>query len=135
MISTSLLETSRESTSLIDLAHAHGIRVWWRELPARDAAWSARHRSIWVRPNMTEVETRSLLAHELGHAYYGDAGPQLWINEDRAWRHAAQLLVSPAAYEAAEILVGPHKGALAETLCVTLEVIDACQGLLRARQW
>lgn len=116
--------------SLIDHAHDEGVRVWWRRIAGRDAAWSARHCGIWVDPALTEREARSLLAHELGHAYYGDVGPQPDEVELRAWRYAALLLIDWEEYAEAEWLYGPHLGGLAEALGVTREVVQAFQAVI-----
>ena len=89
--------------------------------------------SIWLRPDLTDAETRSILAHELGHAPLAHAGPQPAWAEARAWRHAARLLVTDDVYAAAEAEHGPHFGALAVALDVTRDVITAYQALLRVR--
>lgn len=130
MISTSRRAALPGLLSLIDHAHDEGVRVWWRRTAGRDAAWSARHRGIWVDPALTEREARSLLAHELGHAYYGDDGPQPDEAERRAWRYAANLLIDGAAYAEAERVHGPHLGALADALDVTREVVQAFQSMI-----
>lgn len=119
--------------TLIDLAHADGIRVYWRDL-GHLAHWSARHRCIWLHPDLTEREARSLLAHELGHAHHGDAGPQPAHIEARAWRYAATLLIDPAEYALAEHTHGPRKDAIADALDVTREVITGYQSLLTLKR-
>ncbi|MFE5777121.1 ImmA/IrrE family metallo-endopeptidase [Brachybacterium sp. NPDC056505] len=119
---------------LIDLAHDHGIRIWWRPMDGRDGQWSLRHRSIWLDPRMTAVQSRSVLAHELGHATYGDDGPQPPHIEERAWRFAARLLVPGMAYEQAETIVGCHPGALADELGVTRPVVLAYREVLEHRE-
>lgn len=134
MISTLQQDTSPDLESLVDQAHQHGIRVWWSHLPDRDAAWSAPHRSIWLRPDLTSRESRSLLAHELGHAYYGDEGPQPVTAERRAWRYAAQLLVDGHDYSDAENCHGAHLGALSEALDVSTEVVQGFQDLLQSER-
>lgn len=83
------------------------------------------HQWIWLRPDLTDAETRSILAHKLGHAALGHAGPQPAWAEARAWRHAARLLITDDFYAAAEAEHGPHAGALAVTLDVTQDVITA----------
>lgn len=130
-MTTSLQQaTSPATQTLIDHAHAQGIRVFWRPLHGRRGQWSARHRCIWLDPSLTDIEARSLLAHELGHAYYGDTGPQPPHIEDRAWRHAARLLITDETYAAAEAL---HHStpAIADALEVSREVVHA----YRARLW
>lgn len=121
------------TTTLIDHAHRHGIRVWWRHLQGRDGQWSCVHQWIWLRPDRTDAETRSILAHELEHAALGHAGPQPAWAEARAWRHAARLLITDDFYAAAETEHGPHPGALAVALDVTQDLITAYQALLRVR--
>ncbi|WP_264298771.1 ImmA/IrrE family metallo-endopeptidase [Brachybacterium tyrofermentans] len=127
---TSLPDTSPDLTRLVEHAHESGIRVWWRHLDDCDGAWSAPHRSIWMRPDLTSRESRSLLAHELGHAYYGDSGPQSSAAESRAWRYAAWLLIDGHAYSDAEHTMGPHLGGLAEALDVTTSVVEGFRSLI-----
>lgn len=128
-----MTSTSRPATSvdqLIRLAHDRGIRVWWRRIPGHPAHWSARHRCVWLDPDLMEREARSLLAHELGHAHHGDTGPQPAHVEARAWRYAASLLINPAEYPTAETTHGTRKDAIAEALDVTREVVTGYQSLL-----
>lgn len=132
MTMTSLPGRSLETLDLIDHAHRQGIRVWWRNHPEGSAYWSARHRSIWLDPSLTESESRSLLAHELGHAFYGDDGPQPEHIEARAWRFAAELLISAPDYIDAELLHGQDHALIAEHLGVTHEVVKAHQSILRS---
>ncbi|MDN5687786.1 MAG: ImmA/IrrE family metallo-endopeptidase [Brachybacterium sp.] len=137
MTSTSLLATPKTSptltmTDLVTIAHADGIRVWWRHLNGRDGQWSARHRSIWLEHDLTAVKARSVLAHELGHAALGHDGPQNEQHELGAWQWAAQLLLSQPAYATAETVVGPHPGAVADELGVSRSVVLAYQRTLEA---
>lgn len=134
MTMTSPLAPSPATTEdLINDAHRRGIRVWWRPLPGRDGAWSQRHRSIWLDPRLTAAETRSLLAHELGHAALGHDGPQSRAAECRTWRHAARRLITDDEYAVAEDECGPHPGALAAALDVTREIVTAYQEALTRR--
>ena len=126
--------TGPTTSQLIDRATRDGIRVFWQppswHLPA---AYAAEASAIWLRRDLTEAEARSLLAHEMAHAHYRDRGTQPPPVEARAWRWAARALVTPAAYAAAEQLVGPAIGALADHLGVTREVVIACQADLMRR--
>ena len=131
MISTSPLDGLPTTTSLVDHAHALGIRVWWTGPPGQ-GRWSQQHRSIWLDGTLTCRRAKSLLAHELGHAFYGDDGPQPEHLERRAWRYAAWLLLTDRAYAHAERLYGHRAGALADALDVTDDVIHAYRDL-RAR--
>ena len=121
------LATLRTSTEgLIDLAHAYGICIYWRPLSrGRRGLWDASTRSIWIDPRLSGRATRSLLAHELGHAALGHIGPQPEFREREAWEWAARYLIHPCDYADAEAVHGPHRGALAEALDLSREVITA----------
>jgi Zn-dependent peptidase ImmA (M78 family) len=109
-------------------------------------------RSIRLDPGMSARTMRSVLAHELGHAALGhtvtthDALRRRQERQADAW--AARLLITPAAYAAAEALRGTHRASLAFELGVTVELVIAFQDLLQrvgdttyldprmgARQW
>jgi hypothetical protein len=134
MSTTWPLATSPATPTLIDRAHAHGIRIWWRDLPGARAHYSDRHRSIWLSPSLTPRETRCLLAHELGHAAHGDTGPQPPHVEERAWRTASRILVVPGEYAASERLRGPDIAAIADDLDLTVEVVYAHRQILWSHQ-
>lgn len=79
--------------------------------------------SVWIDFKLTPDEQRSVLAHELGHAYYGHA-----IGNDRAEReadrYAANLLIDPERYAELERLdMDAH--AMADELCVTIDIVYA----------
>lgn len=78
-----------------------------------------------LNPDLHRIaEYRSTLAHELGHAYYGDdvnGDPRL---ERRADQFAAQILITPAEYRVAEILHDGNPGAIAYELGVTAHLIQ-----------
>lgn len=125
-------ETSTRTTeSLIDLAHAHGICIYWRSLSReRRGLWDARTRSIWIDPALSNRGARSLLAHELGHAALGHVGPQPAAREREAWEWAARTLIHPCDYAHAEAETGAHRGALAEALDLSVKVVTAYQRTL-----
>lgn len=124
--------TGPTTSQLIDSAVNAGLLVCWTppHYP-RQAAYAHAAGTIWLRRDLTDAEARSLLAHELGHYYYGDDGPQPSDIEARAWRWAARLLITDGAYAVAEQLEGPSVPGLAEQLQVTREVVTAYQSLLR----
>lgn len=110
---------------LDQIADVWGIRVI--ESPTlRDdlnAMYVHHHRRIVIRPHIDPYTRRAALAHELGHAYYGDEthdDPRL---ERRADHFAARLLISPVEYALAENLHGPHDGAIAWELGVTPRLV------------
>lgn len=83
------------------------------------------NRRIYISFGLTPDEVCSTLAHELGHAYYGDEC-STDAAERRAQRYAAQLLINPHDYARAES-VDASPWAIAEALGVTEEVVEAYQ--------
>lgn len=80
---------------------------------------------IVLRLGLTPFEMRAVLAHELGHCYFGDMcgnGPQ----ERRAERYAATLLINPGDYAAAEA-IDPSPHAIADELRVTASLVETYQ--------
>lgn len=119
---------------LLRLAEEHGLRIVERPGPTR-GGFDPVHDVIRVAPGMSARTTRSVLAHELGHAalrHTPTTQPPLRARQERqadAW--AARLLISPQAYAAAERLRGPHPASLAFELEVTVELVTAYQAFLR----
>ena len=115
---------ARTSTDLILFAEDMGARVVWaRDLPERGRCYP--NGIIVIRHGMSERRTLSTLAHELAHHYYGDTHCTPPVNR-RAWRWAANLLISRDAYAQAE--QHHHSpGAIAQHLGVTTEIIHALQ--------
>lgn len=104
-------------------SHVDGTKGWYEH----------RTRTVSVRRDLAAANLRCTLAHELAHAMAGDEPTGIpWLDdrmEDRADERAARLLISPAEYALAERLVGPHPGALARELGVTLHVLETWQSL------
>lgn len=112
-----------KTSSLIDYAVSVGVRVEWaRHLPER-GRYIPTHRLIVLRYGMTERRTVSTLAHELGHAHYGDwcAVPGV---EARAWRYAARLLISDEDLKTAATTYDTDVD-ISRELGVTLDVLHA----------
>lgn len=84
-------------------------------------------RIISLRSGLAPIARRCTLMHEIAHYIHGDVPTSdPWLNtrqERRAHEWAAQRLISKEAYEQAEAIVGPHPGALAAELGVTVEYI------------
>ncbi|WP_217181878.1 ImmA/IrrE family metallo-endopeptidase [Streptomyces sp. AC495_CC817] len=118
---------------LLSLIEEHGLRVVERDGSTR-GGFDPRSRSIRIAPGMSERTTRSVLAHELAHAVLGHAPSADRAlrerQEQRADEWAARLLITPAAYAAAEFARGPHPPSLAFDLGVTVEIVLAFQRLL-----
>lgn len=112
---------------LLALAVARGLRVVWCDLGRRNGEYRASG-LIVLNPRRPGQTQRVTLAHELGHARYG----HVWSEDPRvrerqeaaADRYAANLLITPAEYAAAERLVGCHAGALARELAVTARLVE-----------
>lgn len=119
---------------LLRLVEERGLRVVERTGPTRGGFDPAR-RVIRIAPGMSRRTTRSVLAHELGHAVLSHAPtthPVLRERQERqadAW--AARLLITPRSYAVAEEIRGPHPASLAHELDVTVELIAAYQDFLR----
>lgn len=123
--------------ALLDMASELGVwvdvdDVGW--LPARSkGGWFPDYELILLREGLSPVEQLCTLAHELGHAVLGhtsSVGGWFAQRQERAadqW--AARLLVSPAEYQAAERLHGPHVGGIAHELGVTTHIVATWQDL------
>ena len=57
--------------SLIQSAEARGYRIRWHRGGPK-AAWLPHRSTITLRVGMDDTTTLCSLAHELGHAHYGD---------------------------------------------------------------
>lgn len=91
--------------------------------PEWDGMFLHRRRVILLRKGLDYWKRRSVLAHELGHVYYGDEIHGDTRLERRANEYAALLLISKDEYRAAEEIYGPHPGAIAHELGVTPDVV------------
>lgn len=118
---------------LIALAEELGLKVTWRD-GAKRGGFHAGTQTIRLSPGASERTTRSVLAHEIGHAVYQDSyappGPTRDRQEARANEWAARHLITPDAYAAAEQRRGIHAASLAYELGVTIELVEAYQRLL-----
>lgn len=117
---------------LLRLADEQRLRIV--ERPGRTrGGFDPVTRTIRLSPGMSARTTRSVLAHELGHAELGhDLVPARRRRQERqADEWAACRLISPGAYAEAEALRGPHLASLAFELGVTIELVTAYQRLLR----
>ena len=119
---------------LLHLADAQRVRVIERTGRTR-GGYDPTTRTIRLSPGMSARTTRSVLAHELGHACLGHIPPASSAmraqQERQADEWAASRLITPHAYAEAEEVRGPHLASLAFELDVTIELIEAYQRLLR----
>lgn len=109
-------------TALIDVAEARGYQVRWHRGGPK-AAWLPHQHAVSMRIGVDDVSALCALAHELGHAHYGDPPGHDPHLEARADRFAARLLISPVEYAAAERAYGPHATHIAHELGVTTHLI------------
>jgi len=114
--------------ALIEVAESRGYGIRWHKGGPK-AAWQPHRKIVTVRLGMSDAATISALAHELGHAHYGDPPGHHGTHELRADRFAARLLISPVEYAAAESIYGPHPATLANELGVTVKVLRTWQSL------
>ena len=117
---------------LHDLAAAIGARVESHAAGPK-GRYVHQARTISIRCDLGPTRYRCTLAHELAHAVAGDEPTGVaWLDarmERIADERAARWLILPADYAAAEDLVGPHPGALARELGVTIHILTTWQSL------
>lgn len=118
--------------ALIDVAQARGYRIRWHRGGPK-AAWVPRQNAITVQIGMDDATTLCSLAHELGHAHYGDPPGHHGAHELRADRFAARLLINPHDYATTEAIYGPHPNLLAHELGVTVKVLKTWQSMAANR--
>lgn len=122
-------------THLEAIAAIVGVRIEYAILPPdRDGEYRWRHNVIRLRRGMTARLHRSVLAHELAHAVFGDVpsrfGPVMAKQERRAEEWAALRLIDHDDYRRAEELHEGHAGAMAESLGVVRSIVEAYRTVL-----
>lgn len=112
---------------LLMYAAERGIRVHVAHLPRPYRGYyDAAEHVIVLDFTLTPIEQRVVLAHELGHAHFDHRCEDDQQAEAAADLFAAQLLIHPADYAAAErVTTDPHD--LAEDLEVTPELLHVYQ--------
>ncbi|WP_188043696.1 ImmA/IrrE family metallo-endopeptidase [Changpingibacter yushuensis] len=119
---------------LLTTAERHGFTIAWEPIKSGfDGAVDLRHSTIYLDITLDSRPRHAIstLAHELGHAALGHGCAQSPGGERLADEWAAQLLISPIEYAAAERLYGPNKQALALELGVTRQLVSAYQHTLK----
>jgi len=112
---------------LMKIAASIRVRVHISHLDDDEVLGAYDHstRTIHLSFGLTPFELRSVLAHELAHCLMGDQCSTS-ANERRAERHAAQMLIAPEDYAAAES-IDPSPAAIADELQVTVDIVTAYQ--------
>lgn len=121
---------------LLDFADALGVRIEYRALPAdRDGQYVHARRVIYLRPGMHARHHRSVLAHELAHALWGDVpskfGPVNAKQERRAEEWAALRLIHHDDYRYFEMVHDGRPAGIALELGVMTSTVKVYQGLLQ----
>lgn len=108
------------------LAESMGVQLQ-RHTGGCPGWYDHRRRIISTRRGMSIQQYRSVLAHELGHAHYGDTptgnGHYDQRQERRADEYAARLLINPHDFEAAATWHHGHLPAIADELEVTKHLL------------
>jgi Zn-dependent peptidase ImmA (M78 family) len=120
---------------LEEMVTALGLRIEYAALPPdRDGEYRPKHRVIRLRRGMPSRLHRSVLAHELAHAVFGDEpthfGPRHAKQERRADEWAALRLIAHEDYRHAEAVRDGHPGAIAVDLGVVRSIVEAYQRIL-----
>jgi len=111
-----------------------GLEVEWCDLGEyRRGDYCDELGLIRLNRRLTRAQATATLAHEIGHATFGDRCSTVAV-ERRAWEYGASLAIRRREYAAAEAQVGPHVGALAAELEVTPKLIEAWRRW-RLKRW
>lgn len=121
---------------LLDFADALGVMIDYRRLrDDRDGQYIHARKVIHLRPGMHARLHRSVLAHELAHAVFGDVpskfGPVNAKQERRAEEWAALRLVDHDEYRYLEAAYDGRPAGIALELGVMTSIVEAYQGLLQ----
>lgn len=120
---------------LLDYAFDLGVTIEYAPLRQdRDGQYTHARKTIRLREGMHARQHRSVLAHEIAHAIFGDTpskhGPVNAKQEARADMWAARFLIDTEAYAAAEAHCEGHAGAMALELGVMRSVVDVYRARL-----
>jgi Zn-dependent peptidase ImmA (M78 family) len=108
---------------LLHFATQNGVQVHATHLPEGILGeWDEQAHRIWFDIRLTPAEQRSVIAHELGHWYYGHTC-STGRNERQADCFAAALLINPDEYARIE-QISDDVEYIADELQVTEEVIS-----------
>lgn len=121
---------------LFDYAEALGIDIDYMPLAhkGRDGEYDHRRQLIRLQPGMSARLKRSVLAHELAHAVFGDVpskfGPVNAKQERRADEWAALRLIHLDDYREAELIREGHAPSMAHDLGVVTRIVHAYQRVI-----
>lgn len=110
---------------LLDLCADNNVRIRYVDLgPVRHGQYLRRHRRVDLNVNLNLRQLVPGLGHEFGHFVFDDSCSTAPA-ERRAWEYAAQLIVRPEEYAAAERVVGHSVNAIALELDTTPILVEA----------
>lgn len=119
---------------LFDFAEMLQVSIEYVPLRARNGEYRDDLKRIRLREGMSERLTRWTLAHELGHATFGDVpsahGPLNARQERRADEWAALRLITLERYREAELVREGHVPSMAHDLGVIDRGVQAFQRVL-----
>lgn len=122
--------------SLGQVARSLGVRITYANMPEGIIGYyNPLEARVYADIRCTPDEKCSVIAHELGHVHHGhtcDLGHDSPI-ERQADAYAAQLLIEPTEYARAELLYNGDVHAIADELCVTVDLVQAFQNHVLAR--
>lgn len=121
---------------LTDLAEQAGVTIEYARLREdRDGEYHHDRKLIRLRHGMSARLHRSVLAHELAHAAFGDVpsqfGPVHAKQERRAEEWAGLRLIDHDDYRHLEAIHYGHAGAMAVDLGVMRSIVEAYQRVLQ----
>ena len=122
---------------LYDMAAALGVRIVHTDLTHlhRDGDYNVKTNTIRLQEGMTRRLLRSVLAHELCHAVFGDVpsrfGPVNAKQERRADEWAALRLINPSRYREVELIRDGNVPLMAQDLDVIDDIVHAFQRILQ----
>lgn len=124
------------TAALFHMAAALGVRVLHTDLThlGRDGDYNAKTHTIRLQEGMTRRLLRSVFAHELCHAVFGDVpskfGPANAKQERRADEWAALRLIHHDHYSEVERLRDGNVSLMAQDLDVIDDIVHAYQRVL-----
>lgn len=110
---------------LLDLCAENKVRIQYKDLGSiRHGQYLRRYRRIDLNGNLVLRQLVPGLGHEFGHFVFDDCCSTT-LAERRAWEYAAQLIIQPEEYAAAERVVGHSAHAIALELDTTPILVES----------
>lgn len=120
---------------LYDYATKLGVSIEYTNLKGRIGGYRHDRRHIRIQTGMLYRKERSVLAHELAHATFGDEpdmfGQMSKRAEDRADEWAAHFLIDRDEYRLAEEKFGTNVEWIAQELYVLKKIVIAYERTLQ----